>query len=1071
MNLRPEQHVRAHQRSQRPIEPLPPDVVAQIKSSTTITNLAQVVLGLVQNSLDAGATKIEVTIDARRGGCTVEDDGSGIVPSEFALDGGLGKAYYTSRHDCSFPAYGQHGRFLASAGALSLLAITSRHCLHKSYNSITLHRSQVISRQIPAPLQHGLGFGDHGTRVTIRDLFGNMPVRVKQRAMLVEDRVENERQWEVLKKCITSLLLSWQQPVTVRIRDVESKSLLINANRQMPVSLNNVLAGGPKVQAQLRPLLSVLSQTSYITPDEWSSWVPASAATKSISVKGAISLEPAPSKSVQFISLGIHPIHSEDGQNELFDEINRLFNNSSFGVTDDEPELDEREKERRLNDKRYKKDGPTRRQLQGGKKGINRWPMFCLRINLSEKAREDVLESEAKLQSILDVLRAMITEWLSTHHFRPKRRKPRQTESKPTSASSSATHSPAPKEDAQDQSDGVLQSGDEFSRMPSRPSSRLLERVDRKRKRPQSSEPLPEDTSHFTDLSKIRSAKPSFYNTLWKSERGSSRSGSLDKTFASGPEQNRNGTSTFFDTDFVLPGALGPRPSSAVQKCQDTDGAGDVANTSTDTLQNGEKDGTTTWMDPASKETYTVNSRTGTVMQQPDRPRTTSERMPASISTSFHKQLRLDSKANRKPHSAPSTTNTGGDNASQTPWLTTFLSNYSNPVFRPQPSTSESIPRAIFSSPNLSAESANLLHGGFGEHCSHEAIKAAFKEASVGENKLSKTALKSARVISQVDCKFILVIMDSSAPPGSSNGKTEHQTPRKPLVVLIDQHAASERVHLESLLAQLCDPSSTSPPPLPSPLFFELQHPREATLLESLAPRFADWGVVYEVGKGGKKGRDILRVDALPPGIRERCVERPELLLEVLRGEVWRVADGGGRVRSRREESCGIRHGHQHDDSPHDADADPNSEPPTNLTAPTPPQDHSAASPPQQQPPRWLTRTSTCPPGILSLLNSRACRSAIMFNDVLSRAECETLVRSLAGCVFPFQCAHGRPSMVPLVEMDGRGEGQLGLGLGMSMREEGRGRGKEMGGGGSDDGGFVGAFRRWRKTEMAKEDE
>lgn len=93
MNLRPEQHVRAHQRSQRPIEPLPPDVVAQIKSSTTITNLAQVVLGLVQNSLDAGATKIEVTIDARRGGCTVEDDGSGIVPSEFALDGGLGKAY------------------------------------------------------------------------------------------------------------------------------------------------------------------------------------------------------------------------------------------------------------------------------------------------------------------------------------------------------------------------------------------------------------------------------------------------------------------------------------------------------------------------------------------------------------------------------------------------------------------------------------------------------------------------------------------------------------------------------------------------------------------------------------------------------------------------------------------------------------------------------------------------------------------------------------------------------------------------------------------------------------------
>lgn len=42
---------------------------------------------------------------------------------------------------------------------------------------------------------------------------------------------------------------------------------------------------------------------------------------------------------------------------------------------------------------------------------------------------------------------------------------------------------------------------------------------------------------------------------------------------------------------------------------------------------------------------------------------------------------------------------------------------------------------------------------------------------------------------------------------------------------------------------------------------------------------------------------------------------------------------------------------------------------------------------------------------------------AIMFNDVLSRDECEALVRRLSRCSFPFQCAHGRPSMVPLVDV------------------------------------------------------
>ncbi|KAK8158781.1 hypothetical protein BKA80DRAFT_333959 [Phyllosticta citrichinensis] len=804
-----------------------------------------------------------------------------------------------------------------------------------------------------------------------------MPVRVKQRAML-EDRAENERQWEGLKRSITALLLAWQQPITLVIRD-DAKSLRINAHRENDVT-------NSKVHAQLRPLLSILSQTLYITPDEWSSWVPASAATKSISVKGAISLEPAPSKSVQFISLGIHPIHVEDGHNEFYDEINRLFNHSSFGVNEDEPELGEREKERRLNDKRYKKDGPTRRQLQGGKKGIDRWPMFCLRISLAERTREDVLESEAKLQSILDVLRAMITEWLSAHQFRPTKRK-RRTESKPTSASSSTSNSPAPR-----QGPSVGQNHSEQPQVPPTESS------DGK---------AGADTSHFTGLSKIRSGEPSFYDALWNSEKPAGQN--------SAPSRENT---TFFETELLLPGALGPRSIHTPH--------GEAE------AQDGSKDGTTNWTDPNSKKAFTINSRTGTVIQQSERPNTTNK-TPASISTSFRKSLRLD-----KPSATSDT--------SKDSWLTTFLSTHSNPVFRPQPSTSESIPRAIFSSPNLSSESANLLHGGLGEHCSHEAIKAAFKEAAVGQNKLSKKALKSARVVSQVDRKFILAIMD-----GSDTGNPDPT--RKPLVVLIDQHAASERVHLESLLTQLCEPESTSPPPLSSPLFFELRHPREASLLEDLAPCFAGWGVAYAVGKGGREGRDVLRVDKLPPGIRERCAERPELLLEVLREEVWRVADGGGRAKGASGNDVEAK---QQRTQPQQPDAA--------VNTPHIPQEEQAHAPPHHTAsPLWLMRTSTCPPGILSLLNSRACRSAVMFNDALSRAECEDLVCRLAGCVFPFQCAHGRPSMVPLVELSG-GEG-VGVGLGLGSA------GGEARGGAEAGEGFVHAYRRWRRAAAAQGDD
>jgi DNA mismatch repair protein MLH3 len=79
-----------------PMQPLHDDVIAQIKSSTTITSLNGVILELLKNSLDAGSTKVDISVDYGRGGCVVEDNGFGILPSEFGANGGLGKLYRES---------------------------------------------------------------------------------------------------------------------------------------------------------------------------------------------------------------------------------------------------------------------------------------------------------------------------------------------------------------------------------------------------------------------------------------------------------------------------------------------------------------------------------------------------------------------------------------------------------------------------------------------------------------------------------------------------------------------------------------------------------------------------------------------------------------------------------------------------------------------------------------------------------------------------------------------------------------------------------------------------------------
>ncbi|KAL6864467.1 hypothetical protein J3F83DRAFT_741905, partial [Trichoderma novae-zelandiae] len=379
------------------LRPLPEDVVGKIRSSSTITSLNGVVCGLLKNSLDAGATKVNILVEYGRGNCIVEDNGLGIVPGDFSEDGGLGKSYYTSKFPPQRGLHGRQGTFLASLASLSLLTVTSHHYRHNSHNSITIHHGKLLKRQTPSVAGERFQVFDHGTRITVNDLFGSLPVRVKHRATLFSDRPGLDKEWGRLVHDVVGLLVSWPSGIAVSLREAKGQREL----RLKPPDNANM---GSRA-------LRLFTQASLADSSDVDSWVPVSATAGHVTIKGCISLQPVATRRSQFMSVGILPVSNEYASNVLYEEVNKMFRASSFGATEHQAGMS--------NDGM----GPN---PQKKSKGADRWPMFYLRITL--KGAEDVIDmddiphhSQGDLEKIIGVLRAVIYSFLKKHHLRPQR--------------------------------------------------------------------------------------------------------------------------------------------------------------------------------------------------------------------------------------------------------------------------------------------------------------------------------------------------------------------------------------------------------------------------------------------------------------------------------------------------------------------------------------------------------------------------------------------------------------------------------------------------------------------------
>ena len=156
----------------RAIRLLDPETVGQIAAGEVIERPLSVVKELVENALDAGATRIAVRV--RGGGISeieVADNGSGIAADELPL---AVVRHGTSK--LSGPAgltqigtLGFRGEGLASIAAIARLTIVSRTAGEQLATALDAHAESIGE---PRPLA-----GPPGTRVIVADLFANVPVR------------------------------------------------------------------------------------------------------------------------------------------------------------------------------------------------------------------------------------------------------------------------------------------------------------------------------------------------------------------------------------------------------------------------------------------------------------------------------------------------------------------------------------------------------------------------------------------------------------------------------------------------------------------------------------------------------------------------------------------------------------------------------------------------------------------------------------------------------------------------------------------------------------------------------
>lgn len=180
-----------------PIQILPARLANQIAAGEVVERPASVVKELIENSLDAGATKIEIDIEKGGAKCIrVKDNGSGVCKEQLTLA--------LSRHATSkishlddleaIVSLGFRGEALASVSSVSRLTFTSKPSEQdQAWQAIAEGRDMQVKI---LPAAH-----PQGTTVEVLDLFFNTPAR---RRFLKTEKTEFQHIDELIRRIALS---------------------------------------------------------------------------------------------------------------------------------------------------------------------------------------------------------------------------------------------------------------------------------------------------------------------------------------------------------------------------------------------------------------------------------------------------------------------------------------------------------------------------------------------------------------------------------------------------------------------------------------------------------------------------------------------------------------------------------------------------------------------------------------------------------------------------------------------------------------------------------------------------
>ncbi len=159
------------------IDLLPEHLIDQIKAGEVIERPGNLIKEILENALDAGATKLELTI--RNNGLdliALKDDGHGMRPEDLPIAFSRHATSKISRFEDLYQlrSFGFRGEALASIAAISKL-----QCITKTAEGPRSAELRIEGGEVVFHGERQIANQNHGTELVIQDLFYNTPARLK----------------------------------------------------------------------------------------------------------------------------------------------------------------------------------------------------------------------------------------------------------------------------------------------------------------------------------------------------------------------------------------------------------------------------------------------------------------------------------------------------------------------------------------------------------------------------------------------------------------------------------------------------------------------------------------------------------------------------------------------------------------------------------------------------------------------------------------------------------------------------------------------------------------------------